>query len=125
MRNAGAERQRLLSKQCAEARVTASAHGQPGVVAKDGNPAVCVCGVDFREPIDVQQIRTVNAHELTRIQHRFELRHRLFLQKSAPFRMDRDVIVLRFGVIDLAERDDVNGRAVADEHARERTTAAL
>ena len=84
-----------------EPRITGSTDGQPGVIPQDGNPAVFVCGLDLCQPIDVQQIRSVDSHELARIQRALHLRHRLLLEKRPALGVDGDVVVLRFDVVDL------------------------
>jgi len=73
---------------------------------------VTVFGVQLqlREPIDIQNVGTMDAHELRWIQCGFEVGKRLLLQISLALRSKTDVIVLSFNVIDL-------GRSAASEHA--------
>ena len=62
----------------------------------------------------------MDADEAIGVEELLELRQRLLLQQLPAPDLQGDVIVLRFEVVDLRDRDDVNIRLVANEDALER-----
>jgi hypothetical protein len=65
----------------------------------------------------------MHAQEGGRVELALELGQRLVFQPGAPLRMDRDVVVLGFDVIDAGRGHHVHARAIADQDALERRAA--
>ena len=54
----------------------------------------------------------MQADELSWIEAAFQIRNRLLFQPDTSFASQRNVIILRLGIIELANGDDVNLRTV-------------
>src|SRR5262249_59649997 len=85
-----------LSQKRGQPHVPGPADGKPRAVTEDG--CVTVFGVQFqlRQPIDIQNVGTMDAHELRWIQGGFDVGKRLLLQISIALRSNRDVTALSF-----------------------------
>ena len=92
----------------------------PRPVREDRDPVVFDRELDPDEPRDVENNPTMDPDEHVFVEQRLELGQRLLLQVSPARRLHRHVIVLRFEVVDLLDRNHVHVGTIADENPLER-----
>ena len=85
--------------------------------------AVLAGRLDPAHALDVDDVRTVDAHEAPRIEQHLEFGQALVLQPRLATRADAHVIVLRLDDVDIKGCHHVHLRAVADQHPFERPAA--
>src|SRR5262249_14836049 len=92
-----------------------AADRQTRSIGEDGDPALFAIRLDARDPLEVHDGGAMDPDETGWIEHRLQSRDRLLLQKALAGAVERDVVILGFGVIELVERNDVNARPVLDD----------
>src|SRR5262245_35161802 len=86
------------SQKRVQPHVPGPADGKPCPVTEDGCMTVFGVQLQLREPVDIENVGTMDAHELRWIQGGFDVGKRLLLQISLALRSNTDVIVLRLNV---------------------------
>jgi hypothetical protein len=69
-------------------------------VLEDRDPAVLCVGLQPGETVNIENKGTVNPDEAGRVEELCELREALLFQMPFPAGMNRDVIILRFDIVD-------------------------
>src|SRR5262247_3321295 len=72
--------------------------------------------LEFRETVNIQNVRTMYTHKLRRIEYAFNLCQCLLLEQPLPFRVKAYVVVLSLNVVNLWSWNDVNVCAVPDRN---------
>ena len=109
----------LAIEKFAEAGVTGAADGELRSVVEHGDVAIFAVGLDAGDAFEVDDVGAMDAEEARRVEGGFEAGDGLLLQVLFAVGAEGDVVVLRFGVIELGDRNDENSGAVADGDAIE------
>src|SRR5215831_18797056 len=98
----------ILAPNGLQARVARAAHGKLRAVVQHHDAAILGVRLDPGDALQVDDIGAVNAGESRRIELPFYARYGLLLQIVFLVAAERDVVVLRFDVIELGDGDDVH-----------------
>src|SRR5271168_803898 len=114
-----------VSKQAAQFRIAGTADRQLGLVVEYRNTTVLLRKLDLCQSRYVQHIAPMDAQESPPAQLCLEFSERLFLEVASAGRADRHIVVLRFDIVDLLDRNDVHIRAIPNQHAIDRAALAV
>src|SRR5215469_4252392 len=81
--------------------VPGTAHRETRAVSQDGNAALFTVRLDARDPLQVYEVRAVDAHEACGIEVGLELRDGLLFEPCFAISVERDIVVLRLGIVEL------------------------
>src|SRR6188472_3510277 len=95
-------------------------HRQLAAIRKNGEPAVLTVQVNACESLDVQDERAMDTYKTCWIELRFQIAHRLLLAQMLAADGERQVIVLRFHIVDALDRQHVYAAFMTDQDAFER-----
>ena len=95
--------------------IAAAAHGNARAIGEDGDPGVLRVRLDAGDALDVDDEGTVDAHEAFGVERGFEAGDGLLLEPVAAFTAQGNVVILGLGVVELADRDDVDLCAILDD----------
>ena len=88
--------------------ITGTADRQARAIAQNRDPAILRVQLDPRDPIDVEQVGSVDADEARRIERRLDRSEGLVLQILFALRLEADVVILRLDVLDPVHRQHVH-----------------
>src|SRR6202034_2802075 len=103
----------------AKARVAGAADGQLHTAREYRDMRIFSEGLDFDDALEVHDVGAVDAEKARRIERRFEAGNRLLLQVFFAAPDERDIIVLRLGVVEFRHGDDEDAGAVTHRNAVE------
>jgi len=97
----------LQSQHSSQFHIPRFTHRHLRAGGEDAEVAVLFVGIDSGHLLDVDDIGAVCADEAIRVEDLFEIAHRAVLEKGAVVRVDLDVIVGSFEVVDVFNGDDL------------------
>src|ERR1700719_5373170 len=110
-------RRQASSQQFAQFRVARTADGQLSLVVENGNAAVLFGQLYFCQPRYIENEAAMDTQESPCRQLPLEFAKSLFLEIASSRRPDRYIVVLRFDIVDLIDRDHMHMGAVPYEQA--------
>lgn len=109
----------LFIEEFAEAGVSGAADWELRAAVEHGYMAVFAVRLDAGDAFEIDDVRAMNAEEAGRVEGGFEAGNCLLLEVLFTFGAERDVIVLRFSVVELGDCDDEDASPVANRDAIE------
>ncbi len=104
----------LAVEEGAEAGVTGAADGEPRAIVEDGDVAILGVGLDAGDAFEIDDVGAMDAQEAGRIERGLEAGDGLLLEMLFAFGNEREVIVLRLGVVEFGNGNDEDAGAIAD-----------
>src|ERR1700704_2133344 len=98
---------RFLIQEGPQSGITAAADRKLLSAAQDDDIVVLAIGLDFRDSLQVDDIGAVNAKETLRVEGSFQAGDGLLFQMLLSFGAERDVVILRFGEVELRHRNHI------------------
>src|ERR1700691_6545122 len=102
-------------QQCFQARVARATHRQSRAVAKNRQAAVLPVWFDSDDPFKIDDVGPVNANKSSWIKPGLDAGDSLLLQMLGAVSCQGHVVVLRFHVVQLGDRNQRHPRAIRSE----------
>src|ERR1051326_2031162 len=97
--------------------IARTAHRQPGAIGEDRDATLLAIGLDARDPLQVHDGGSMNANEAGGVERSLEVGDGLLLEVRFAAAVQRHIIVLRLGIIELIKRNNMHAGAILNYSA--------
>src|SRR6266404_2333484 len=102
----------LLVQKSPQPRISTAANWKLLPTAQHDDILIFTIGLNFRVPLQVHDVRPVDAKKALRIKSTLQAGNSLLLQMFLSLGAQGDIIILRFRIVELRHRNDVDAGAI-------------